>query len=254
MKAAATHGNGSIGKSREKTGPRYKEIGDELRIQITGGYYCLSEKLPSEHELMRRFETSRATIRKALAGLAAMGLVYSRRGEGYFVSQPRLTQDLQRLQGLSECAEASGHQVFSKVLSTHEVHADATVAANLKLELDTPVFELKRLRYVNQAPFSFDISYFPLELGQELVKSDLSRIDVYLLLGQILGDDLGHADYTIEVTQAEEEISKALDAEIYSSLIRVTRVAYMMSGNPVDFEFVYGRPGSCLFKARVPRW
>jgi len=254
MMTTATGGGGPGTNSREKTGPRYKEIGDELRMQITGGAYRLAEKLPSEHELMERFDTSRATVRKALAGLAEMGLVYSRRGEGYFVSRPSLTQDLRRLQGLAECAEASGHQVFSKILSTREVPADASVAAALHLETETPVFELKRLRYVNQAPFSFDVSYFPLVLGQELVKSDLSRVDVYALLGELLDDDLGHADYMIDVTEAEQEIALALDAPVRSSLIRVTRVAFMMSGKPVDFEYVYGRPDSYRFKVRVPRW
>ena len=250
----ATGGRGPKTKNREKSEPRYKEIGDELRMQITGGSYRLAEKLPSEHELMQRYETSRATVRKALAGLAQMGLVYSRRGEGYFVSRPSLTQDLQRLQGLSECAEASGHEVFSEVLSTQEVPADPTVAASLNLAADTPVFELKRLRYVNRAPFSFDVSYFPLVLGQELVKSDLSRVDVFSLLGELLDDDLGHADYMIEVTAAEQEVALALDAPVGSSLIRMTRVAFMMSGKPVDFEYVYGRPDSYRFKVRVPRW
>ena len=254
MMTTATGGGGQGNKNREKSEPRYKEIGDELRMQITCGSYRLAEKLPSEHELMQRYETSRATVRKALAGLAQMGLVYSRRGEGYFVSRPSLTQDLQRLQGLSECAEASGHEVCSEVLSTQEVPADPTVAASLRLAADTPVFELKRLRYVNRAPFSFVVSYFPLVLGQELVKSDLSRVDVYSLLGELLDDDLSHADYIIEITAAEQKVALALDVPVGGSLIRMTRVAFMMSGKPVDFEYVYGRPDSYRFKVRVPRW
>ena len=107
---------------------------------------------------------------------------------------------------------------------------------------------------MNQAPFSFDVSYFPLVLGQELVKSDLSHIDVYSLLGDLLDDDLGHADYMIEVTEAAQDVALALDAPVGSSLIRMTRVAFMMSGKPVDFEYVYGRPDSYRFKVRVPRW
>ena len=254
MITTATGGSGPVRKSRVKSGPRYNEIGDELRPQIADGSYRLSEKLPSEHELMQRFETSRATIRKALAGLAQMGLVYSRRGEGYFVSRPRLTQDLQRLQGLSEYAKASGHQVFSEVLATQEVPANPIVAAGLNLDADTPVFELKRLRYVNRAPFSFDVSYFPLVLGQKLVKSDLSRVDVYSLLGELLDDDLSHADYIIEITAAEQKVALALDVPVGGSLIRMMRVAFMMSGKPVVFEYVYGRPDSYRFKVRVPRW
>ena len=103
-------------------------------------------------------------------------------------------------------------------------------------------------------PFSFVVSYFPLVLGQELVKSDLSRVDVYSLLGELLDDDLSHADYIIEITAAEQKVALALDVPVGGSLIRMTRVAFMMSGKPVDFEYVYGRPDSYRFKVRVPRW
>ena len=234
--------------------PRYKEIREVLRQEITDGTYQLSDKLPSEHMLMQRFGTSRATIRKALAGLAESGMLQSRRGEGYFVCRPSLIQDLRRLQGLSESAEEAGHRVSSEVLSAREVNSDHAVAEALSLERGTPVFELKRLRYLNGAPLSFDVSYFPLALGRALVKCDLASLDVYALLGDLLDDDLGHADFLIEVMEADPFISQALDVCEETQLIRVTRIAYMMSGKPVDFEYVYGRPDSYRFKVRVPRW
>lgn len=237
-----------------KVGPRYKAIREALRRQITEGSYRLMEKLPSEHTLMDQFGASRATIRKALSGLLEIDLIHSRRGEGYFVSRPSLVQDLSRLQGLSESAEELGHRVSSKVVSACELGADKAVAEALALERGTPVFELKRLRYLNAVPLSFDVSYFPLVLGRELVEYDLATVDVYSLLGELLDDDLGHADFLIEVTDADCEITDALDAPTIEPLIRVTRVAYMMSGKPVDFEYVYGRPGSYRFKVRVPRW
>ena len=64
MMTTATGGGGQGNKNREKSEPRYKEIGDELRTQIAGGSYRLAEKLPSEHELMQHYGTSRATVRK----------------------------------------------------------------------------------------------------------------------------------------------------------------------------------------------
>ena len=58
MMTTATGGGGQGNKNREKSEPRYKEIGDELRTQIAGGFfYRLAEKLPSEHELMQHYGT-----------------------------------------------------------------------------------------------------------------------------------------------------------------------------------------------------
>ena len=46
MITTATGGSGPVRKSREKSRPRYKEIGDELRMQIAGGS-CLKNCRPS---------------------------------------------------------------------------------------------------------------------------------------------------------------------------------------------------------------
>jgi len=70
----------------------------------------------------------------------------------------------------------------------------------------------------------------------------------------LLDDDLGHADFLIEVSKANDEVYRALGMAEGDAVLRVTRSAYMMSGKPVDFEYVYGRPDSYSFKVRVPRW
>lgn len=230
------------------------QIRMKLRDSIIDGTYGVSDKLPSEHDLMDQFRASRVTIRRALTGLQEDGLIVSRRGEGYFVTRPSVVQDLGRLQGLSEAVEESSHTIRSEVMSAREVNATTAVAEALALETGSPVFELKRVRYLNQNPLSFDISYFPLPLGRMLSKCDLAGNDVYALLGDLLDDDLGHADFLIDVAEADDEAADALGVPKGRPLIHVTRVAYMKSGKPVDFEYLYGIPNAYRFKVLVPRW
>ena len=237
-----------------KKQPLYLQIRNRLRESIVGGAYGISEKLPSEHDLMDMFGASRVTVRRALTGLQEDGLVVSRRGEGYFVTRPAVVQDLGRLQGLAEAVEQSSHVVRSAVVSAREVAADGPVADALYLDIGTIVFELKRIRYLNQNPLSFDISYFPLPLGRKLAECDLAANDVYALLGELLDDDLGHADFLIDVAEASDEIAGALGLAPGRPVIHVTRVAYMKSGKPVDFEYLYGMPNAYRFKVLVPRW
>ena len=68
-----------------KKPPLYLQIRRELRDSIVDGTYGVSEKLPSEHDLMDLFGASRVTVRRALVGLQEDGLVVSRRG-GYRAS------------------------------------------------------------------------------------------------------------------------------------------------------------------------
>jgi GntR family transcriptional repressor for pyruvate dehydrogenase complex len=52
---------------------------------IRSGEFPAGRKLPTEHQLARRFEVSRPTVRQAIARLRTDGVVTSRRGAGSFV-------------------------------------------------------------------------------------------------------------------------------------------------------------------------
>src|SRR3954464_5766754 len=69
----------------------YEGIVDDLRASIVGGRLGSGERLPSENELARRYETSRPTVRRAIALLKAEGLVTTEQGGGVFVrSKPHV--------------------------------------------------------------------------------------------------------------------------------------------------------------------
>src|SRR3954452_16566377 len=63
----------------------YEDILDELRASILGGELDAGQKLPSENQLSERFNTTRPTVRRALALLKAQGLVSTEQGRGVFV-------------------------------------------------------------------------------------------------------------------------------------------------------------------------
>ncbi|MBE2317086.1 FadR family transcriptional regulator [Solirubrobacter sp. CPCC 204708] len=65
---------------------RYEQIAERLAADIRSGLYAPSERLPSERELARTLEVSRASVREALAALQLQGVVETRKGAGTFVS------------------------------------------------------------------------------------------------------------------------------------------------------------------------
>jgi LacI family transcriptional regulator len=58
----------------------------ELREEIVSGRLGFGSALPSEGQLCRRFDVSRVTVRRALAGLKRDRLIESRAGVGHFVT------------------------------------------------------------------------------------------------------------------------------------------------------------------------
>lgn len=64
------------------------EIVDTLAADVRDGRLQTGDKLPTESELMARFEVSRTVVREAISRLQASGLVETRHGIGTFVMAP----------------------------------------------------------------------------------------------------------------------------------------------------------------------
>ena len=71
-----------------------QSVADEIRGMILQDGLTAGDHLPSEVELMARFEVGRSTIREAMKQLQAEHIVEIRRGKGSFVAdRPGLTRD-----------------------------------------------------------------------------------------------------------------------------------------------------------------
>ena len=69
---------------REKP-TKSSEISERLRQDILDGKFDDARKLPSEHQLMRRFAVARETVRAAIRDLLDKKLVERRHGYGTFL-------------------------------------------------------------------------------------------------------------------------------------------------------------------------
>ncbi len=66
--------------------PKYLQISDQLRAQLTGNERASIQKLPTEQELCEHFHASRQTIRHALQILEQEGLIERRQGSGAYAT------------------------------------------------------------------------------------------------------------------------------------------------------------------------
>ncbi len=65
------------------------QLRDELLEEITSSQLQPGTKLPSEGQLAKRFNVSRATVRDAVRALVEAGYVTRRRGSGSYVTERR---------------------------------------------------------------------------------------------------------------------------------------------------------------------
>src|SRR2546426_9513577 len=88
---------------------------------------------------------------------------------------------------------AQGLEAVSRVLRLGPTRAATDVAERLRVPPGTPLFEIRRVRLVNDSPVSFDHSYFPADLGRRLAREDLVRRGGFLGPGKGCGGRTGGA-------------------------------------------------------------
>jgi GntR family transcriptional regulator, arabinose operon transcriptional repressor len=66
--------------------PKYEMVKNYIKHLLMDGTVSYGEKLPSEYELIAKFNVSRHTIRKAFAELSNTGYIYKKQGKGTFSS------------------------------------------------------------------------------------------------------------------------------------------------------------------------
>ncbi|MDT5017029.1 MAG: GntR family transcriptional regulator [Mycobacterium sp.] len=145
---------------------RWEALYEELRSEIEHGILKEGDRVPSERELMERFEVSRNTVRSAIGRLEQSGLVEDQGGSrGRFVTRRmRLNFDMSKFelgaytddpaQGKDQWlagVEAAGWTGRQVVVNVSELPAPSQVAEFLDLSgPGVPVVRRRRLRLVSR--------------------------------------------------------------------------------------------------------
>jgi len=233
--------------------PLYAQLRDHLRAAILGGRLRAHDKLPSESGLALQHGVSRITVRQALGALQNEGLITRLQGKGAYVSPPHTTQNLARLEGLSEALAPQGQVVHSRRLSMKRVKAPTDIARELALEPDRLAYQLLTLRYVNRRPASVNRSYYPPSLGERMVRLDLSGRDVIQVLEQDLGLEVATAHVGIAALAMPAREARWLQADTGEPALQVRRVLLDSAQRPLQTELALHRADTFHYQLTVSR-
>lgn len=126
------------------------QIANHLEQMILSGEMAVGEILPSERDLMERFQVGRPAVREALLWLSKKGLISISGGERARVTEPNPTELIEHLStaALLLVSRPEGMQVFQQARLFTEVALTREAAKNASSqELD----ELEKLLAANEA-------------------------------------------------------------------------------------------------------
>jgi GntR family transcriptional regulator len=219
--------------------PRYHQIAQSLRERIAEGSPAPGQRLDNQRSLAREFGVTLMTLRQALELLERDGLITRRHGVGTFVSSPTVDYDILHLRTFAGDLRAKGEHVATRFLRSHFAVADGRVARELGLGKGIRVFVLERLRLVDEHPMSFQVSYLPATIGEEVAKADLAVTPLRQALSFKLGIEITAARETVSAVQLEARAARELGCRPGIPAFRSDRVSVGPDGAPVVYDRVF---------------
>ncbi|MFN2483320.1 MAG: GntR family transcriptional regulator [Candidatus Limnocylindria bacterium] len=215
--------------------PLYRRIEADLRDRIRRGELRPGAQIAPEPELMAGYGVSRATVRQALAGLVAEGLLEIRRGLGTYVRVPRFEHTIGGFYSFSREIERHGLQPNTKVLDLRRQPAADGVAEALGLADGTEIVALHRLRLAGPDPLVVETSHLPAARFPGLEAVDFSSVRLYDTLMNVYGCRPTRARETFEPVLLTAAEARLLDQRPGEPALQVERIAFDQDDLPIEF-------------------
>ncbi len=223
-----------VAVDRGQAVPLYHQIFLQLREEITSGERAYGSRMPTEQELSAQFGVSRITARRALDELADNHLVERKRRVGTTVV---FRSPAKPIQGSIEQALDSlltfGRATKVTLLEVETVPARPPIDEALELPAHSEVLRVVRVRWLDGQPVGHFVSYIPAALGTGMTRAKLKSTPMLALLEEA-GATIGSARQTISATLADAALSAALQVDIGSPILRVSRTVLDKGGRPVQ--------------------
>ena len=212
--------------------PLYVQLMEELETSIRNGVYKPGDKIMTEAEMSKEYGVSLITVRKAVGSLMEKGLVVRKQGKGTFVTKPKYSRNMKKLQSFTEMCEQMGVKPGAQVLENRLIMADKKVADRLGIEPGSNVVYISRLRLADGEPVQVEKSYFPLKYAF-LLEEDLNNGSMFECLKEKAGAKVASSEKMIELCRATAEEAALMDVKKGDYLLFVKSTAYDENGEPM---------------------
>lgn len=222
--------------------PLHETIANQLRQMIADQAFAAEGRLPSEEELARKLEVSRATIRQALWALEKEGIVVRQHGVGTFI-QEHMTQiraSLDRLESFVETVRRAGYTPRVEHLTVISRPLSPTAARALCREPGSPGVFVDNLFYANDLPIVYSPTEIPADLFGE--PAEFYRTGPWNSAQEYLGSrgvKVASGTLSVLAVSAQAEIASHLQVSKGHALLLLEGLSYTAKGEPVAWNRFY---------------
>lgn len=230
--------------------PLYYQIKELLKDKIENEEYLPGDVLPPEIELQERFNVSRITVRQAINELVNEGYLSRTRGKGTVVISNKIEEKLNKIMSFKEEMRVRGLDQYTKFAKISVVKLSKTIADFLGVNKGDEAYKLERLKYVNDSPMVFFVTYLKKSLNLPL-KDEEYMGSLYEFLEKNYNIQLTKAREYYEAVLADKQICEYLDIEMHDPVLKRTKISYDDAGNVVECSICYYRADKYKYSVEI---
>lgn len=220
--------------------PLYKDVKNRIVAALRAGQWRPGEALPSEAKLAEMYDVGISTIRAAVGGLEAVGLVMRRQGKGTYVIEHGDEHSVYRFFNIVRDGGQKELPV-SELVSIGKATADDEIADLLRLPRGpskADVFRLRNVLRIGESPVSVsDItvpaSLFP-GLNARMIREHGKTI--YAVFQQRFGVTVVKIVEELKAVRADALCREYLGVRMGEPVLELRRIGYSFNGQPVEIR------------------
>lgn len=212
--------------------PLYVQLMDQLQEQIVSGTYQPGERLQTENEMAKTYGVSIITVRSAVSALIEKGLVERKQGKGTFVTKPKYTRDIKKLQSFSEMCKSMGLKPGGKMLENKLVVLEPGTAEKFGQEAGSQGIYISRIRYADGEPVAVESNYFPIGFAF-LLNESFDDNSLFACIKERAQISIARSEKRIEICHATAREATHLGISKGAPLLYIRSIAYTSGNQPV---------------------
>lgn len=235
---------------------KFEAIYRELKSDIETEKLPYQSLMPSENQLIVRFDCSRNTVRRAIGMLAEEGYVQPMHGRGVRIIYTKTQTPPFLLAGIESFRESAKRNnlgnLSTKVLRFAELTADEHVSRHTGFPVGTELYYIQRVRSLDGDPCVFDINLYDKKLVPGLTK-EICVHSIYNYIEKDLGMPIVMSKRTITVERVNQMDEDSLDLKGYDTLAVVTGQTFNSEGVMFEYTQTRHRPDYFTFQTTALR-
>jgi len=223
---------------RESQQKLYVQMFSIIKEKIEKREWPVGSQIPTEDELCKTYDVSKATVRMAIADLVRSGYLKKLQGKGTFVMHSLPDLGITMKTQLTEDMFGEGVNVRKELLVKGIKVPPEDVKGYLKTDSD--IYYILCKRVVNNEPAYLEESFIPLESVPDIDEVEVCQTPFYEMMQQRAIKKIFKVVQMIEIAEINDDAASILKVGKGMPVLLLHRLLVGIDGQPIAYTRLMG--------------